>query len=203
MACCHCCHGNYAVSGSWFLPTISWAMSTDINVNHNLNIKVVSALPSVLWCCWLGGRKGIRPVKKLAWWSVWSEMQTCIWPSWWHCHSLSLASVNSRLVLPYWYRLTQVVPGKGPLNGCVCVVHCLEKRQKCQNFKILAVKLYWSRIVAVICGVGVVGFLCFPFNTDLNLWNCELGTVEWVRTRLTPLIGQCVGDRIVSVSNSV
>jgi len=21
------------------------------------------ALPSVLWCCWLGGRKGIRPVK--------------------------------------------------------------------------------------------------------------------------------------------
>jgi len=60
-----------------------------------------------------------------------------------------------------------------------------------------------GRIAAVICGVGVVGFLCFPFNTDLNLWNCELGTVEWVRTRLTPLIGQCVGDRIVSVSDSV
>jgi len=38
------------------------------------------------------------------------------------CHSLSLASVKSRLVLPFWYRLTQVVPGKGPLNGCVCDV---------------------------------------------------------------------------------
>ena len=25
--------------------------------------KVVSSLPSVLWCCWLGGRKGIQPVK--------------------------------------------------------------------------------------------------------------------------------------------
>jgi len=25
-------------------------------------------------------------------------MQTCIWPSWCHCHSLSLASVKSRLV---------------------------------------------------------------------------------------------------------
>ena len=24
--------------------------------------------------------------------------------------------------LPYWYRLTWVVPYKGPLNGCVCVV---------------------------------------------------------------------------------
>ena len=35
--------------------------------------------------------------------------------------SLSLASVKSRLVLPFWYRLTQVVPEKGPLNGCVCV----------------------------------------------------------------------------------
>ena len=24
--------------------------------------------------------------------------------------------------LPFWYRLTQVVPDKGPLNGCVCAV---------------------------------------------------------------------------------
>ena len=31
------------------------------------------------------------------------------------------ASVKSRLVLPLWYRLTRVVPDKGPLNGCVCV----------------------------------------------------------------------------------
>ena len=57
----------------------------------------------------------------LAWLSVWSEVQTCIWPSWCHCHSLSLASVKSRLVLPFWYRLTRVVSEKGPLNGCVCV----------------------------------------------------------------------------------
>jgi len=36
--------------------------------------------------------------------SVWSEVQTCIWPSW--CQ---------------WYRLTWVVPDKGPLNACVCM----------------------------------------------------------------------------------
>ena len=86
---------------------------------------VCLSMPSVLWRCWLGGRKGILPLKKLSggvltWLSAWSEVQTCIWPGWCHCHSLSLASVKSRLVLPFWYRLTQV-SDKGPLNGCVCV----------------------------------------------------------------------------------
>ena len=83
-------------------------------------------LHSVPWLCWLGSRKGIRPVKNwvVGCWHgylVWSEVQTCIWPSWCHCHSQSLASVKSRLVLPFWYQLTRVVPVKGPLNGCVCV----------------------------------------------------------------------------------
>ena len=92
-------------------------------------------MPSVLWHCWLGGRKGIRPVKNLsnevlAWFSVLGEVQTCISPGWCHCHSLSLAPVKSRLVLPFWYRLTRVDPDRGPLNGCVCVVmylscHCI------------------------------------------------------------------------------
>ena len=27
--------------------------------------------------------------------------------------------------LPFWYRLTWVVPEKGPLNVCVCVCVCL------------------------------------------------------------------------------
>jgi len=56
----------------------------------------------------------------LEWLSVWSEVQTCIWPSWCHCHSLSVASVKSTLVLPFWYRLTWVVPDKGLLNVCMC-----------------------------------------------------------------------------------
>ena len=88
----------------------------------------IYCLPSVLWCCWLGGRKGIWPIKT-EWWgagvvSVWSEVQTCIWPSWCHCHSLSLASGKSRLVLTFWYRLTRVVLDKGPLNGCMYICIC-------------------------------------------------------------------------------
>ena len=74
----------------------------------------------------VGRQEGHPACKKLgggvlAWLSAWSEVQTCIWPSWCHCHSLSLASVKSRLVLPFWYRPTRVVPDKGPLNRCVCV----------------------------------------------------------------------------------
>jgi len=74
----------------------------------------------------VGRQKGHPACKQLsggvlAWLSVWSEVQTCIRPSWCHCHSLSLASVKFRLVLPFWYQLNRVVPDKGPLNGCVCV----------------------------------------------------------------------------------
>jgi len=57
----------------------------------------------------------------LAWLSLWNKVHTYIWPSWCHCHSMSLASMKSRLVLPFWYRLTWVVSDKGPLNVCVCV----------------------------------------------------------------------------------
>ena len=85
-------------------------------IQHSLSV-LLTELPSVLWRCWLVGTKGIRPVKKLsgwvlAWLSVWCEVQTCIWPSWCHCHTLSLASVKFWLVLPFWYRLTLVVAEK-------------------------------------------------------------------------------------------
>jgi len=75
----------------------------------------------------LVGRQEGHPAGKkqsggvLVWLSVWSKVQTCIWPSWCHCHSLSLASVKSGLVLPFWYWPTQVVPEKGLLIGCVCM----------------------------------------------------------------------------------
>ena len=103
------CTTNMMKFGSWFLPSV--------------------LLPSVLWRCWLGDRKGIQPVKNsggvLAWLSVWSEVQTCTWPSWCHCHSLSFASVKSRLFfLPFWYWPNRLVPEKGLLNVCCCA-RCL------------------------------------------------------------------------------
>ena len=92
-----------------------------------LIVLFFSALKSFSALTLLVGRQEGHPACKklsgevLAWLSVWSKVQTCIWPRWCHCHSLSLASVESRLVLPFWYQLSWVVPEKGPLNGvCVC-----------------------------------------------------------------------------------
>jgi len=51
---------------------------------------------------------------------------------------ISLASVKSRLVLPFWYQLTRVIPEKGPLNGCVCV--CVNDKAK-ETSKLLKIVL--------------------------------------------------------------
>jgi len=55
----------------------------------------------------LAGRQERHPTSKkfsggmLAWLCVWLKVQICIWHSWCHCHSLSLASVN-----PDWFYLS-------------------------------------------------------------------------------------------------
>ena len=94
-------------------------------------------LPSVLWCCWLVGRKGIRPEKKLSggmlvWLCVCVNVQICIWPSWCQCRSLSPAPVNPTwFYLPGFTFLMPAYPGspgqnpRGSWNGCVCVCVCV------------------------------------------------------------------------------
>jgi len=83
-----------------------------------------------LWHCWSVVRKSTRPVKLsdevLVWFSVWSEVQiVCIWSS---CNATVIPKPHhllpdkSWLVLPFWYRLTQVFVEKRPLNGVVVVV---------------------------------------------------------------------------------
>jgi len=56
----------------------------------------------------------------LAWLSVWSEVQTCIWLSGFHCHSLSLASVKSRLVFTFLVPAHPGCPGQRGRKTCVC-----------------------------------------------------------------------------------
>ena len=54
------------------------------SVNYLIPVFVTSAFSALTLL--VGRQEGIRPVKKLsggvlAWLSVWSEVQTCIWPS--------------------------------------------------------------------------------------------------------------------------
>jgi len=79
-------------------------------------------VPTVLWHSWLGVRKSTWPVKMsdevLVWLSVCSDVQiVCIWSSWCHCIPKPHHPLPS-LVLPFWYRLTQVVQEKRLLNRC-------------------------------------------------------------------------------------
>ena len=75
-------------------------------------------LYAVLWCCWLGGRKGIRPVKNwvvgcwrgcLGWGADLHIAQPMPLPLTISCSSKSRL-VLTFLVLPFWYLLTRVVP---------------------------------------------------------------------------------------------
>ena len=159
-------------------------------------------IPSVLWRCWLGGRKDIRPVKNwvvgVAWLSVWSEVQTCIWPSWCRCHSLSLVSVKSILVLPFWYRLTWVVPEKGPLNGCVCVCIyvCVVLTSESWPLPSWWIKTGWMRLVAAFPGLSQYLVLkwCLHFTTSYTT-GCKVHTPYMNHTcadGCVQLVGQTV-----------
>jgi len=65
----------------------------------------------------------------LAWLSVWGKVEICIWPIWCHCHSLTLASLKSRLVLVLAHsgNPRQIPEGhKTALWVCVCVCVCVK-----------------------------------------------------------------------------
>jgi len=76
-----------------------------------------------------------------------------------------LASFKSRLVLPFWYRLIQVVQEKRPLNGVVVVVvmvvvvwmniqHTLSYAELCRNCSFSA----WMLLVKKLSGEVLAWF---------------------------------------------
>jgi len=117
---CHNCLHKWAgltvecvVLGSFFVFSLSFCV----------------ILPSVLSHCWMGCRKGIRPVNI---WVVGAVMVISLgWGADLHMAQLMplpftiTCSSKSRLVLPSWYRLTGIVQDKGPWNGCCFCVICV------------------------------------------------------------------------------
>ena len=96
-----------------------------------------SVLPSVLWRFWLGGRKGIRPVKNwvvgcwrgcLGWGADLHVAQQMPLPLTISCSNKSRL-VFTFLVLAFWYLLTRVVrtnSKRAVKRLCVCV--CVRER---------------------------------------------------------------------------
>ena len=109
----------------------------------------------------VGRQEGHPACKKLEWWGAGmviclERVQICIWPSWCHCHSLSLASVKSRLV----YLSGTDSP------GCVCTSITKDSkwktwttnsrdratlfsdtRENCGSFSFLACWIWISRLI--------------------------------------------------------
>ena len=82
-------------SGSWpFQQSASFTLPTEVSV-LGLLYNIAALLPCLFAFSALkllvGWQEGHPACKKLsggvlAWLSVWSELQTCIWPSGCHCH---------------------------------------------------------------------------------------------------------------------
>jgi len=157
-------------------------------------------LPSVLWHCWLGIRKSIRPVK-IDWLSVWSEVQiVCIRFSWCHCHPQtpsSLALLKSRLVLPFWNWLTQVELEKRPLNRCsvgvICLYFVLTISKPLAEYHANNIGLHHTRNVPVGCCLSkwffegvqwtertTLGLVCRAVIPVLLFWGRRSSCIQWL-----------------------
>jgi len=108
--------------------------------------------------CWAHWLDGMRP----AWWAaVCSKVQTCRWSSWCHCHSLSLASVKSRLALPCWHRrLTWVVlENRAAKWMLLLVIKCFQHSLK----TFARVVNSWLTILSSLS--------CWPRFVTLTIWS--------------------------------
>ena len=114
------CHGSECTPDSGTTDTCTATQQHTHVVQRPLYTR---NSPSVLWHCWLGSRKSIRPVESwvVRYWRGYLSKARC---KWFACGSAdatatpsSLAPVKSRMV----YLLMPAYPGcpgRRPLNGC-------------------------------------------------------------------------------------
>ena len=100
-------------------------------------------LLSVLWCCWLIGRKGIQPVKTLEWWGA--GVVICLEQGA-DLHMAQLmplpftVSCFTKIQIGFTFLVPAYLgsPRKGPLNGCVCVMCILCPAEPARHYR------YWK-----------------------------------------------------------
>ena len=114
----------------------------------------------------VGRQEGHPACKKTEWWvlawlSAWSEAQTCIWPSWCHCHSLSVASVKSRLVFTFLVLAHLGSPGKRAVKQ-LCVYDC---KLNLLSVYILTARCYASAVLATALCLSVRLSVCLSVTS--------------------------------------
>ena len=122
-SCWQCCRYVQTHVGKWSHPCASVTKQYIFTKYSDMNdiIWAFSALTLLV-----GRQEGHPACKKLsggvlAWLSVWSKVQTCIWPSWCYCHSLSLASVKCQIDFTFLVPAHPGSPGKTAVKRvCVC-----------------------------------------------------------------------------------
>ena len=140
---------------------IHFTVSTQVNLPSVL-------LPSVLWCCWLGSRKGIWPVKIMDWWGA--GMFICLEQGASDWLMVQLMPLQPRHLLlqqnPEWFILLvpaypgcQLVMEKRPSNGCVCVCVCVH-RSACISEHTQLKLMHFVRAVAVCTALQMATSSC-------------------------------------------
>jgi len=72
----------------------------------SLPVLLLCYMPSLLWHCWLGGRKGIRPVKNGGWWRWALESADGVAPS-------RMLDVSASVNLPLNHEIQKFSSGTG------------------------------------------------------------------------------------------
>ena len=110
------------------------------------------------WESWVGWQEGHLACKKLSggvlvWLSFWSEVPTCVWSSWCHCHPLSLASVKSS------FYLSGTGSGKRALKR-VCVWG--GRFQSYGNHGIVPIDCLYNNVWRISLLNDVTSLICLP-----------------------------------------
>ena len=190
---------HYLPQSIWYVTAVFMFTCARVGIAFTNTLSLILFVPWVLFTLLVGRQEGHPACKNWVvgcWWGyVWSEVQTCIWPSWCHCHSLSLASVKSRLVLPFWYWLTWVVPEKGLLNVCSSSCSSSSSSSSSSNTSFNAADIFFTCAMLWPCicvchesefyrnsWMYQTGFWCGSFlrgDQKCKTWNC--GTIKKVQ----------------------
>jgi len=111
------CYGCSAVCLRVYLLSVSLDRTmTHTHTHTTVYRPLVRALTLLV-----GRQEGHPACKKTEWWGAGTRCRLAYGPADATTTHCLFASVKSRLVVPFLYRLTWVVLDKVPLNGCVCV----------------------------------------------------------------------------------